>query len=55
MHSPCETYPDAQDKSSFQLGDSALQSLLDYPNPWINYEQLIILQGTYDLYPLFNF
>ena len=50
MHSPWETHPDGQDKSSLQLGGSALQSLLDCPNPWTDYGQLIYLQGTYDLY-----
>ena len=35
-----------------KLGGSALQSLIDCSNPWINYKQLIILEETYDLYPL---
>ena len=45
---------DSQDKSSLQLGGSTLQSLLDCSNPWTNSEQLIILQGTYDLCLLYN-
>ena len=28
-----EIHPDGQDKPSFQLGDSALQSLSNSPNP----------------------
>ena len=50
MQLPRQPHPDGQDKSSLQLGGSALQSLLDCPNPWIDYEQLIILQRTYNLY-----
>ena len=50
VYSPWETHPDDQDKPSLQLGGDALQSLLDCPNPWIDYRQLIYLQGTYDLY-----
>ena len=38
VHSPLETYLDGQDKLSFQLG--ALQSLLDYPSPWTEMDNL---------------
>ena len=41
-------------KLSFQLGGSALQSLLDYPNLKADCKQIIILQRTHDLYPLYN-
>ena len=54
VHSPQETHPDSQDKSSLQLGGSALQSQLNCLNQWTNYGQLIYLQGTYDLYLLYN-
>ena len=52
VHSPWETHPKGQDKSSFQLGVGTLQFLLDCPNPWIDCEQLIYLLGTHDLYLL---
>ena len=54
IHSPLETYPDGQDKSSLQLGGGALQFLLDCLNPWTNCKQIIYLQGIHDLYLLCN-
>ena len=55
MHSPSENHPNGQDKSSLQLGGGALQSLLNFPNPWTDCGQFIYLQGTYDLHLLCNF
>ena len=46
--------PGGQDKLSLQLGGGTLQSLQDCPNPWIDYELLIILRGTYDLHIMYN-
>ena len=54
VHSPWETHPNDQNKSSLKLGGGALQSLLDCQRPWTNCGQLIYLQGTHDLYFLYN-
>ena len=43
VHSPWKTCPVGQDKSFFQLGGGALQSLLDFTNPWTDYGQNIYL------------
>ena len=54
VHSPWETHLDGQDKSFLQLRGDVPKSLLDCPNPSIDYGQLIYLQGTHDLYFLCN-
>ena len=46
MHSPLETHPDNQDKSSLELGGSALQPLMGCLDPRIGYEQFIYFQET---------
>ena len=38
-----ENHPDDQNKSSPQLGGSAIQSQIDCPNPLTNYGRLITL------------
>ena len=55
VYSPWEKHLDEQDKSSLQLGGSALQSQIDCPNSWIEGGIFITFQGTYDLDFLYNF
>ena len=55
VHLPWETHPDGQDKSSFQLGGSALQALIGCLSLWIVCEQVIYLQEICDLYISYNF
>ena len=42
LSDPFDTFIDDQNKSSLKLGDSALQSQMDYPNPWIDKNYLSI-------------
>ena len=54
VHKAWENHLDGQDKSSLQLGGSALYFQMDYLNQWTDYGQLITMKGTYDLYLLCN-
>ena len=50
MHSSWETHPDSQDQPALQLGGGTLQLLMGCLDPWTSCEQVIYLQGTYEIF-----